>query len=1104
MLDIKIAHISDVHIKNKYIEYYNLLDILHDLKPNIIVLTGDIIDSISNINPGIILDVTTFLSSLTSIAPIIMIPGNHDISCKVDDIDFFTAISSGNEVLKAPKFNYWRHSGQYEFNNILWTVIAPDEDIPDYGFDIRPQILLFHENLDRIDIETLGIFNAVMAGHIHNRHTFYDNAAYSGSLFQQTINESHNGHGFILWEIMDKFNKINFIDIKNDFGFLKVELEYDSEVTELPIPEKVVFYDIYYNNTSTEYLDGIINKYINIYGNGPRNIKNKNKYNLELFDSKVVDNSSVNINDIVMHNTLIRHYLKNKNEDDKKIQQLINLHKKYYMTYYNYQENNNGKIRLLSLFFENMYNFEGPNYIDFYKLENRLSGIIGPNNIGKTSLIDIILFALYDVHPRTSSKKCIINKNCNYYRLTLEFEINGKNGIINKGSTYKFIFDNRDYTQKTIPLTNNEIKKVVGNYNDAIISSFQLQYNYINFTNMTPTIRKQKLAEILSLHVFQNIETEVVKDITELIGKQKILNNLIQYDTIKINDEKIKDIQKQIKYANLLEIESNSSDNNGIECSDIKYYEQLIYIKQTIKRLEHERNILYSIINENKSLIIEYPNPEEEHKKYIEEKNRLIKEITELDEKINTFEPDYIKDAVINKYNNFGITYLYKLCKIEKDSKNLSVPAATIACLLIEKETNIKQSEICSAKIILCEKVINQLKYSDEINGINKTLNNMKESYNNLINTVNSSNKLYVNLFEEYKNYIRDDIEKYRQHELEIVNSNLELLKTYRQIIKPSNGIINILLTNILPKIEEQINNLLKTTNIEIKIDEDFEILYKTDGQHWLDISISSGYQKFILNIVFRIVLWHFADVVIPDALIIDEGFGMCDNENISIITDLLKNLTNDSTMPKLIFVISHVEYLINNIESILFINNGTLDTKHKVRFNESMLDDLIKYDNEFTTEFTTESERNLSTILQNIDNDFIEDKKITYNEFVTEVVPNCSTEVVHEFVTEVVPNCSTKVVPNCSTEVVPEFVTEVVPNCSTEVVPEFVTEVVPICSTEVVPEFVTEVVPNCSTEVVPESIVSENMFYCNTCDIYVKNSSRLKHLSSKKHKNNL
>ena len=257
----KIAHIGDIHIKNKYVEYYELLEVLHDSHPDIIVLTGDIIDSVINITPSIILDVNTFLTSLINIAPIVMIPGNHDISCKVNDIDFFTVITqNSNELLKPPRFNYWRHSGQYEFNNILWTVIAPDEDVPSYSFDIRTQILLFHETLERLNVESFHIFSAVMAGHLHSRQMIGINGAYCGSLFQQNINESHNSHGFIMWDIFNDCAMTTFIDIQNKYGFLKVELENNNDVTELPIPNSVVLYDIYYNNSTSDYLNDIISK----------------------------------------------------------------------------------------------------------------------------------------------------------------------------------------------------------------------------------------------------------------------------------------------------------------------------------------------------------------------------------------------------------------------------------------------------------------------------------------------------------------------------------------------------------------------------------------------------------------------------------------------------------------------------------------------------------------------------------------------------------------------------------------------------------------------------------------------------------------------------
>jgi DNA repair exonuclease SbcCD ATPase subunit len=61
-------------------------------------------------------------------------------------------------------------------------------------------------------------------------------------------------------------------------------------------------------------------------------------------------------------------------------------------------------IRLKSLEFNNLYCYGEGNYINFTKLENKLGGAIAPNKAGKSSLIDIIIFALYDKYPRAESK----------------------------------------------------------------------------------------------------------------------------------------------------------------------------------------------------------------------------------------------------------------------------------------------------------------------------------------------------------------------------------------------------------------------------------------------------------------------------------------------------------------------------------------------------------------------------------------------------------------------------------------------------------------------------------------------------------------------------
>ena len=936
MFNFNIAHISDIHIKNnKYVNYENLLITLKEEQPEVIVLTGDIINSVINITTNVIIDVLSFLISLTTIAPIILIPGNHDINCKHEDNDFFTTILKNHEILKPPVCNYWRHSGKYTFMDIIWTVIVLDEHIPEFEFSLSPQILLFHENLDRINTESFMLYNAVLAGHFHTRQIISPNAAYSGSLFQQNIGESHNNHGIIIWELIDQNTTIKEINIKNEYCFLKVVIENGTDVTEQPLPEKILYYDIYHNiSTESDNLVDInyfIDYYRNIYNKEPRNIKNKNKYNVILNNNDIID-----INNLSLHNDLIKQFLGN---DHELLPEILEFHKKNYLSHYIYQETNNLKIRLLNLEFENMYNYETNNKINFVKMEKKLSGIVANNNLGKSSLIDIIIYALYDVHPRTSSKQFIINNNKTNYNVVLEFEIDYKYGIINKkNNKCEFYYDNTNLTKKTINQTLSEIKSVVGSFNDNVITSIQLQYNNNNFVNITNSSRKQKIVDLLSLKIFENIESSIVKQISNYNNYYKMILGYQLISNDEFDDEKIKIIKHQIKCIDNSDYEINNQYNDP----NILIYEELLFNQKIVKSLNIEKKIIINNIDTN--------NNNFNKNEILDNYNSINDTIKIIDNKIDNFKPKYIKDAVLQKYNENGINYLYKLCRSEKKS-DLANHASNIANLLLEKDHNMKLKKIIEIDLL---KVNNYEQNISKLEEINNSILIYTTKINEISNNINNTDELYNNLFEEHKKHVYNSINENKKIELKIISKKLKLLKTYRQIIKPSDGIISILLNNIIVKIENSVNKLLIDINldIKIKIENNFDILYSTDDSHWLDISLSSGYQKFIINIIFRLVLWELSDVIILDALIIDEGFGSCDEENIKKIVNLLKWINKQNNLPKLLFIITHDKNLIKFLDITLQIKNNTIIENNIVTFDDTdiihdtTIHDTTIYDN--------------------------------------------------------------------------------------------------------------------------------------------------------------
>lgn len=74
--NLKIAHLSDIHIREKdYLRVSKIVDKVKLIRPNIIVITGDLLDSVIKDS-----SLDLFCMEIIKIAPVIAIPGNHEES----------------------------------------------------------------------------------------------------------------------------------------------------------------------------------------------------------------------------------------------------------------------------------------------------------------------------------------------------------------------------------------------------------------------------------------------------------------------------------------------------------------------------------------------------------------------------------------------------------------------------------------------------------------------------------------------------------------------------------------------------------------------------------------------------------------------------------------------------------------------------------------------------------------------------------------------------------------------------------------------------------------------------------------------------------------
>ena len=285
-------------------------------------------------------------------------------------------------------------------------------------------------------------FDACMCGHLHKYQTL-DNAVYSGVHFPLTFADS-DSTGFVMWDGLD----FEFIKMEQRYPFMTVDVgdltpftsgltdeavrriynEYDYDKARIRIKYKVL-------SSQSGNLD---HAEISKYFKSAQDIKIVPEY-----INKESKKNNVSFEDFQEHTIfkLITDYIDDKkyHRDVKKIAKAVEtrIEEKYT------EDTERGiHFKLDKLKVNNFKCFQEENpEIDFNKLE-KVVGVFGRNKMGKSSLIEAIVWSLFGTTMRNKDVKSVIR--------------NGQKGTVvellfsSYGQEYKII---RKRTDKTTSLT---------------------------------------------------------------------------------------------------------------------------------------------------------------------------------------------------------------------------------------------------------------------------------------------------------------------------------------------------------------------------------------------------------------------------------------------------------------------------------------------------------------------------------------------------------------------------------------------------------------------------------------------------------------------------
>ena len=575
---IRIAHISDIHVRLlKYHDEYervfeDLYSKLHNLRPDIIVNTGDTGHSKTQMSPELVGVVSRHFRKLSEIASLYIILGNHDLNLM--NANRKDAITPIVESMNVKNVHLLKKSGPVVVPHgspgvTFWVFgIGDAENYPTpeswASEKSRINIGLFHGSINNCvtdsnwrmrqaehDVAIFSGLDYVLMGDIHKQQ-FMDphrRIGYAGSLIQQNFGEDPE-KGFLVWDIESKdrhtvypvhlsgSRKFYTVRLNDDLGFPPQKIEPESHVRVFPPKSLTLVEQKTVEKTARKLFS-------------TKNVLVLPPQNATVVASNVPkgDVTSGNIRKLPEQERLLRDWLSRNSVSDKLAEMVVELNRSYHSSYDSQDEvARDVTWRLNKVAWSNMFNYGEDNCVDFENFAG-LVGLFAENSRGKSSFIDIITEVLFDKVTKGITKNLhMINDNKEVATILADVTVDGQDYIIERtidrikygqrkkeekewGKTtcnfYKVLPDGKreSLNGDLRPATEKQIRNMIGTFDDFMLTSLTSQVNQLDIINCKETERKKILYKFFDLDLFERNALAAKEDSKEWYDKLALLES---------------------------------------------------------------------------------------------------------------------------------------------------------------------------------------------------------------------------------------------------------------------------------------------------------------------------------------------------------------------------------------------------------------------------------------------------------------------------------------------------------------------------------------------------------------------------------------------------
>jgi len=209
------------------------------------------------------------------------------------------------------------------------------------------------------------------------------------------------------------------------------------------------------------------------------------------------------------------------------------------------------------------------------------------------------------------------------------------------------------------------------------------------------------------------------------------------------------------------------------------------------------------------------------------------------------------------------------------------------------------------------------IKRNKEINEEIKILETQKKDIDKEISDINKKVLQKTGEIGSINSFINST--KAKMDEVKDLENRNTLYTYYLDAVK-KDGVPYELISKAMPVIENEVNNILgQVVDFSLSMDTDgkninAKIVY--EDQEWA-LEMCSGMEKFISGLAIRVALINICGLPRPNFLVIDEGFGTLDADNLSSLFMMMQYL---KTQFDFIWVISHLEQMRDIVDGLIEI----------------------------------------------------------------------------------------------------------------------------------------------------------------------------------------